>query len=260
MKTLVVALCTAGCVFALASAWSDILQPQTEALKREAASRVATAPHRSATRAARSVAEPAGDDESPQPARAKTQPRRTEAAAVRTVSAEIAPVIEPRAEVEARLLEQAEEARRHEARLVLRQESLRMIYDDIRDEQTAVEDIRRKATDELATTEQRVVTASQREATSSRRTPSAGRQRAETTSATENGLTHSPDSPSVRSAVLLVRRLVAQGSRDTAVSLLDRMKEREAAKVLSALAREDSHLASALALTLQASKQTARPD
>ena len=58
----------------------------------------------------------------------------------------------------------------------------------------------------------------------------------------------------------MIRRLVAQGSRDTAVNQLSHLKEREAAKVLAALEKEDKPLATALVIALQLSKQAAGPN
>ena len=255
MKTLLVALCTAGCVFALASAWSDILQPQVEAQRRAAASRETAAPRRSSTR---SVAETDEDDETRQQGHLRTKSQRPDTVASGTETARTAPVTEPSADMEALLRERADEAQRHEARLTMRQESLRMIYDDIRVEQATVDDIRRKTTEELAVAEQRVITAAQREADGQSGEPPIRRHRAETASVKTVVPTAATESPAVRAAVLMIRRLVAQGSRDTAVNQLSHLKEREAAKVLAALAKDDAPLATALAIALQVSKNLSK--
>ncbi len=260
MKTLVVALCTAGCVFALASAWSDILQPQVEAQKRAAASRETAAPRRSFTRTTRPLVEADGAAEPPLQGPARTKPQRPDTVASGIAVARITPVTEPSADVEALLRERADEAQRQEARLTMRHESLRMIYDDIRVEQAAVDDIRRKTTEELAVAEQHVITAAQREADGQGGEPPIRRHRAETASVKTVVPTATTESPAVRAAVLMIRRLVAQGSRDTAVNQLSHLKEREAAKVLAALAKDDAPLATALAIALQVSKQAAEPN
>lgn len=261
MKTLLVALCTAGCVFALASAWSDILQPQVEAQRRAAASREIAPPRRPpSTRAARPIVEADADAEPPQQGPTRTKSQRPNAVASEITVARITPVTEPSADVEALLRERDDEAQRHEMRLTMRQESLRMIYDDIRVEQAAVDGIRRKATEELAVAEQRVITAAQREADGQSGEPTIRRHRAETASVKTIVPTAASESPAVRAAVLMIRRLVAQGSRDTAVNQLSRLKEREAAKVLAVLAKDDAPLATALAIALQVSKQVAGPN
>lgn len=260
MKTLLAALCTAGCVFALASAWSDILQPHVAAQQREAVSRETAAPRRSSTRTARSVVNADDDDELPQRERPRTKSERPETVASEKAVARITPVAKPNSEVEALLREQADEATRQEARVKMRQESLRLIYDDIREQQASLDDIRRKATDELAVIEQRVVTASQREVSGIGEEPPLRRNRAEIANVKAASQAASAASPTVRATVLMIRQLVAQGNRDTAVNCLNRLKEREAAKVLAALAKEDEPLASALMIAVQASKQAAKPN
>ena len=135
-----------------------------------------------------------------------------------------------------------------------------MIYDDIRAEQAAVDDTRRKATEELAVAELSVITASQLEEDRQSEEPPIHRHRAETASVKNVVPTAATESPAVRAAVLMIRRLVAQGSRDTAVNQLSHLKEREAAKVLAALEKEDKPLATALVIALQLSKQAAGPN
>ena len=260
MKTLLVALCTAGCVFALASAWSDILQPQVEAQKRAAASRETAAPRRSSSRPAHSVAETNEDDETRQLGHTRTKSQRPDTVASEIAAARITSATELSADVEALLRERADAVQRHEARLTMRQESLRMIYDDIRAEQAAVDDTRRKATEELAVAELSVITASQLEADRQSEEPPIHRHRAETASVKNVVPTAATESPAVRAAVLMIRRLVAQGSRDTAVNQLSHLKEREAAKVLAAFEKEDKPLATALVIALQLSKQAAGPN
>ena len=258
MKTLVVALCTAGCVFALASAWSDILQPLVEAQKRAAASREVAAPRRPSSRTARPLVEADGDAEPLQQGPTRTKSQRSDTVASEIAAARITPVTELSADVEALLRERSDEAKRHEARLTMRQESLRMIYDDIRVEQATVDGIRQRATEELAVAELSVITASQGEADGQSGEPLIRRHRAETASVKSVASTATTESPAVRAAVLMIRRLVAQGSRDTAVNQLSHLKEREAAKVLAALAKDDAPLATALAIALQVSKNLSK--
>ena len=267
MKILVAVLCTTVCVFALASAWSDMLQPQVEVQQRAAESRAASALRRAASRVARPVAAPAGAEEKSESVRAMPKSPRPQVVDTGAATDASNPVTETRSEGEALLLAEGPEAKQRESRLMNRQESLRMIYDDIREEQAAVDDIRRQATEELAAAEQRAITASQRvvkasqqDAGAGERKPTAGRQRTEAGEITVNRPIVNSDSPSVRAAVLLTRRLVAQGSHDTAASILGRMQEREAAKVLTALAKEDAPLAKELAVQLQAAKQAARSE
>jgi len=70
MKALVVVFCTALFVFALASAWSDMLQPQMAALAQKSAPQSTTATmERPASRIARPVVDPSDEQELPAPTR-----------------------------------------------------------------------------------------------------------------------------------------------------------------------------------------------
>lgn len=243
MKTLVVALCTALFVFALASAWSDMLQPQMAALAQKSApQRTATATERASKRIARPVVDPSHEEELPAPTRvAPKSPRK--AVTLRPESLAASEFLE---ENTATLREQMTEVKASEVRLIARQETLRLICDDIHAELALVDDMHRQAADALIAAEQRVVSVAQRgPEIGGNGQPERGRQ---TSTAWDSAETPKPstDSPAVRIAVLLIRRLVSQGSFDTATSLLSRMKQREAAKVLAALSKDDPAMASRL--------------
>jgi hypothetical protein len=262
MKSLVVVLCTACCVYALASAWSDIVQPQLDAAKKANESLNATSSRRTAQRSNRSStpAEDADEEAEPTP-RSKTKTKRTSVASrIEEPLDETSYDRLTQAEVEAELKKQAEEVKRQEARLVSRQESLRLIYDDIREELTAVENIRQRAAQELADAEQNIIPVARNEIlptpaelavphSSSTRAPKP----ASLTSLPVESVAR--DSQSMRAAALMIRRLVTQGSRNTAISLLSKMKAREATKVLTALHQEDAALATDISRSLQAMKQ-----
>ena len=153
------------------------------------------------------------------------------------------------------LREQVADVKQQEARLMARQESLRMIYDDIRAELAVVDDIRRRTSDELAAVERRGLAVAQRDRQTTPNTQPTKSRPAETPLEPAETLKTSTDSPSVRSAALLIRRLADQGHTDSAVSLLNRMKEREAAKVLASLSTLDPRLALRITENLQAVKQ-----
>ena len=243
MKTLVVALCTALFVFALASMWSDMLQPQRTVLAQKSApQRTATATERPSKRVARPVVDPSDEEEAPAPTRVAAKSSRKTS----TVYPEALAASELLAENATALREQMADVKQREARLIARQETLRLICDDIHAELALVDDRHRQAADALIAAEQRVVSVARRGPEfGGNGQPASGRQ---TSTAGDSAETPKPatDSPAVRSTVLLIRRLVSQGSTDTAASLLSRMKQREAAKVLDALSKDDPALASRL--------------
>jgi len=150
--------------------------------------------------------------------------------------------------------------KQREAQLLARQETLRLVCDDIHEELALVDETRRQAADALIAAEQRVVTVAQREQGFGGKWQSESSRQASITRDSDETPKPATDSPAVRSAVLLIRRLVGQGSGDTATSLLSRMKQREAAKVLAALHRDDPQMASRLMSSLSAVREPHRQD
>ncbi|MEK6257856.1 MAG: hypothetical protein AABP62_04470 [Planctomycetota bacterium] len=256
MKTLVVALCTALFVFALASAWSDTLQPRLDALAQKSAPpSAASATERPTKRIARPVAVPSDGEELPAPTRVAPKTARTTS----LLPPEAFSASETREGDAATLREQMAEVKQREARLTARQETLRWICDDIHAELAVVDNMHRQAADALTAAEQRVVTVVQRDpGFGGNGHPESGRP-ASTAWDSDETPKPSTDSPAIRSAVLLIRRLVSQGSTDTATSLLSRMKQREAAKVLTALSRDDPQMASRLMSSLSVARGQVRP-
>ncbi len=255
MKSLVVALCTALFVFALASAWSEMLQPQLAALAQKSTSpspAVSTA--RPSQRIARPTVNPADEEDFPAPARVAAKKSARKQA---TLPTEAPTTAEPHEESAVTLREQLAEVKDREARLLARQETLRLICDDIHEELALVDNVHREAADALIAAEQRIVTVAQRgPARGGNGQSDSGRPTA-TVRDSDTTPPSSTDSPAIRGAVLLVRRLVSQGNTDTATSLLRRMKEREAAKVLTALSRDNPELASRLMRSLEVARKPA---
>lgn len=247
MKFLVLAFCTAMFVFALASAWSDMLQPQVAALALKSAPPRPAAPAvQTSKRFTQPVVESFETDELPAPARVAAHSLRQQNAprAKPILEAEL-----PDDDAES-LSSHLAEVKLREARLVARQETLRLICDDIHEELALVDETRRQSDEALMAAEQRAVPAVHRESkVDGNRQPARSRQ-----ASTEWNSDETPkpvtDSSAVRMAVLLIRRLVSQGSFDMATSLLSRMKQREAAKVLAAIDRDDPQLAARLLTSL----------
>lgn len=231
MKILVTILLTAMFVFALATTWVDYVQPQLDQAARpkiEKPSAVAEAPVvRKRIRKAAAPIDPEllpvpgdeathADHEDPKP---KTSPAETAAV----------------------LSQKMDEVKQHEANLAARQETLRMIYDDIRSELSMVDEMRKQTSSELAEAERRVRDVAQRKpaATTKVTRPSTSARIAD-------------ENTTIRGEALFIRRLVDEGKMVTAVAVLKSMKGRDAASVLESLSTLDSKLADRLADSVSA--------
>jgi pentatricopeptide repeat protein len=121
-----------------------------------------------------------------------------------------------------------------------------MIYDDIRSELTAIDELRKRTTEDMVDAEMRLLETAQRK---SPRSATAG-PKAPTRAASEN--------PQDRSQALFIRRLVKEGKLETAVSILKSMKARDAAAILASLDDVDAPLAERLAAALPTDRETIR--
>lgn len=252
MKALVVAFCTALFVFALASAWSDMIQPQLAALTQKSAPRSAasTVP-RLTKRIAQPAAVPSDEEELPAPTHIAAKPPRT--TSVRPSEAiSTSDHLEKDAAV---LREQMAEVKQREEQLTARQETLRLICDDIHAELAIVDNMHRQAAEALTAAEQRIVTVAHRDPSLRQNGQPESDHPASITRDFDKTPKVSSENQTVRNVVLLIRQLVSQGSDDTATSLLSHMKQREAAKVLTALAKEDPKTASRLMNSLTVTKK-----
>lgn len=237
MKILVTVLMTALFVFALASTWVDFVQPQLNLQAKLAAEKHAA------------VAEP--------PA-----PRKRVRKAAAAVEAELLPVPEEEAEVvavepkpvtrkvapakarevEAEAASLLTDVKEQESKLAVRQEALKMIYDDIRTELAAVDDLRKRTREDMAEAELKMIEVAQRTPRSTKTKPIANANRP------------SGESAFIRSQALFIRKLVDDGKMETAISVLRSMKERDAAGVLTSLDGIDGQLAERLARTVQSTR------
>lgn len=234
MKILVTVLVTALFVFALATAWVDYVQPHLEQVARTEAAKAAAiiepAAPKKRIRKARVSEEldllpvPADGDSSEV---AESPPRAAKSAAQR--------------EMTSQLTEKLEEVKRKEADLATRQESLRMIYDDIRTELAVVDEIRKRANDDLAQAERRMFDTAQPK-----------RSQPPKMSRTPSSPKVASEPPAIRAEAMFIRHLVDEGKMETAISLLKAMKGRDAVGVLGVLDSVDSKLADQLAARVQA--------
>lgn len=241
MKTLVTVLVTSLSVFALATAWVDYVQPRLQI-------------------AAQTASEPESED-LPRPARKR--PRRLpvevaedteplEGADVERVKTP-APAALPKssiretldAETEQLLAQKLDEVRQQESNLAARQDALRMIYADIQTELSAVEEIRRKTSDDLATAERRMAEIAQRRAAAAKPTRTAS-----TRTTTEQ--------PQLSQDARLIFNLIQEGKTETAVSLLKARKSADAAGILHSLGTIDDRIAEQLTERLIETRGTVR--
>ena len=237
MKILVTVLMTALFVFAVASTWVDFVQPQLNqqakvAAEKQAALAEAPAPRKRPRKAVAAV-EPAllpvpAEEAGVVVAEPKIVTKRVSAAKPKAVDAEAASLLT--------------DVNEQESKLAVRQEALKMIYDDIRNELAAVDDLRKRTREDMADAEMRMLEVAQQAPRPTKNKPVANANRP------------TGESPFIRSQALFIRKLVDDGKIETAISVLKAMKERDAAGVLTALDGIDANLADRLATTVQAGR------
>ena len=226
MKILVTVLLTALLVFAVATAWVDYVQPNLK-------------------QASTTTAEKATIAEIPTTKkRIRKPPREIEPEPVPTPTDEISSSNATKAsgpELSKPVADQLAVVKQQEADLVARQETLRMIYDDIRTELATVDELRKQASDDLLESERRGLNSANRKSTvpalKARPAPPVAKP------ASDNGAS--------RANALLLRKLIDEGKLMTAVSMLKSYKERDAARVLEAMDTIDPKLADRLATLMQ---------
>ncbi len=240
MKMLVAAFITALLVFTLATGWMEVVQPRLDLMTLATASPsrgVNDRPlNRRSTRRVTSI-----EDEDEEPV---NEPNTNSMAKVsRSVPT-------PRAETQkpditkSRLLIQLNEVKQQESKLVAREETLRMLYDDIRAELVAVEEIRRRSASELALAERKVLE------TAVSKT-SAG---ANSNDVVNPTMTVAKSRPAEAYIASVVENLANRGSLEAAATLLRGLKDREVAKILTSLNARDARLANQLFERVQAAK------
>jgi hypothetical protein len=245
MKTLAAALIAVLVVYSLATAWTDLVQPRIEELAQTAASKSRDDSVKSRKKKASRRQVPIDDveddedlepDDEPPPKVAVKSTRLRKRSREEPVISEIA---------KDRVLAQLADVKSHESRLLAREETLRMLYEDIRSELAAVEDLRRRSANELAIAERRVL-----EAAVSR--PSIA---SSNDTANEPLSSARPRSVAESRIASVIHDLASQGNVAAAASLLSGMKDREVAKVLTSLSARDPRMALRISDQVQAAKQ-----
>lgn len=236
MKILVTVLMTALFVFAAASTWVDFVQPQLNqqakvAAEKQAALAEPPAPRKRPRKVVAAVDPallPVPDEEAEVVVAEPKITKKVSAAKAKAVDAEAASLLT--------------DVKEQESKLAVRQEALKMIYDDIRTELAAVDDLRKRTREDMAEAELRMLEVAQRAPRTTKNKPIANANRP------------SGESAFIRSQALFIRKLVDDGKIETAISVLKAMKERDAAGVLSSLDGIDANLADRLATTIQAGR------
>ena len=255
MKILTAALVTALAVFAIATMAVEMLPLQNTTVPRTSPSRRSQSfadADSLRSRRGPDATDVDADDDWPRASRPKSKSQPPDTAVTTT---------ENQQSLEIR--QQLKSLRQREAELAAGQEALRMLFDEIREEQETVEDVRRHVSEEIAAL--RDATAIAKRETPLERSPFAPT----TTLPRDESRSASRDSPpkprptlsvsdsqSVRDAAVLVRRLAEQGGFRAATSLLSTLKDRDAAKVLSAVSSTDLQMALRLTEALQASRSS----
>jgi flagellar motility protein MotE (MotC chaperone) len=155
-----------------------------------------------------------------------------------------------------------------ESQLEDRQKHLELIYQDIRTERSAIEDLRRQAADELRLVDQKIAAVQQKRETSDPAPIPPPRATAESTSISQEVTAAEQDNfrkmgdllggMAADSAAKILKQLSERGKLDTAAKLLANMSERQAAKVLSEIA--DLALAGQLVGRMNELKQQPMPE
>lgn len=247
MKTLVAALFTALVVFALATAWMEVVQPRMDLMARVAAEKSEQTEAKSSKRrtsrksSARMRAEDGDSDSDSGDEDGSTESSKSSRGRSSRESDEKA---------EQRLLTQLEKVKQQEAKLVERQSALELIYRDIYRELAEVEEIRRRSASELALAEQKISAV----ATNAAPDVAAIAVRSDEPSRTSTAAKTRVAAETRIAGV--IHDLAKQGKVSAAASLLSGMKDRDVAKVLMSLSARDPGLALQLTDQVQAAKQS----
>jgi len=246
MKTLVAALFTALVVFALATAWMEVVQPRMELMAQATASKAEqTETKSSKRRGSRKSAARVRSDEGEADDESFDDSGNIASKSSRSRSSR-----ESDEKAEQRLLTQLEKVKQQEAKLVERQSALELIYRDIYRELAEVEEIRRRSASELALAEQKI------SAVATNSVPDAASIAVRSGETTRTTTTQKPRVAAETRIAGVIHDLARQGKIPAAASLLSGMKDRDVAKVLMSLSARDPGLALQLSDQVQAAKQS----
>lgn len=229
MKIIAAGFTTALLVFAVASALSELVLTSDAVTTNESAVRPQTNRSKRATvRSSRSPKSPSQTD-----------------------TAKVLDADEPVEDVQQVL----REIRQRERDMQAKEEALRLVFEEIREEQQTVEQLRRQVAAEIAAKQEASFrTSSRKESRADNRPAPTLPTRTVSLTTTAKPILSVRDPQAVQDAAVLIGRLAKYGSLQSATALLRNMKDRDATKVLTALSEADSQLALQLSQQLLASR------
>lgn len=232
MKILAAAFTTALLVFAVASALSLTLLKTDEVANSESGTR-----------------------RTPSRTKPTVSTNRSSRSSSRKPPAELSTDREENEELNAELQKSLHAVQQRERSLESRQATLDLAFEEIRKEQVLAERLRQQVTTELAALRDANRRIARRDIENSETRPVlVSSSRSSPNHAPSNSLLQLKDAQSIQDAANLIGRLAKDGGLRSAILLLQKMKERDAAKVLAALDKTDSQTAAELGERLLSSR------
>ncbi len=235
MKILVAAFITALLVFTLATAWVEVVQPRWDILTAASLKTSEPTAKSSSVRNRRRTVASETDDESS--VAADSMPRvlaRSSRDEATTASA-------------AKVRDELDRIRKQDQKLAAREETLQLLFDDIRSEMSRLNELRRNTSNEVVLAGRRVRSGLIRTVDAEPAMSDVASEQAAISRETRT------ESQADRMATV-IQKLAKDGSIPIAATLLGGIKEREAARVLASLYDRDRPLATRLSIELQSAK------
>ena len=240
MKTLSAALVTALLVFALATAWMEVVQPRLDALARAATPKgkegeAKAAGRRIYVQTDSDEADSADDStvivskKSKKSSKSRSDDALTEA-------------------TKKRLLAQFDEVKRKEDKLIEREDTIKTICDDIRRELVEIEQIRRQSAANVAFAERTILESASNPANATRQA---------NVPQTPTRVSASSRAKSEARIAGVVRDLASKGNFKDAAALLSGLKDRDVARILGSLTATNPTIALRLSDQVQSARMQA---
>ena len=235
MKILVAAFITALLVFTLATAWVEVVQPRWDILTAASQKTSESVAKSSSVRSRRRTVASEIDDESS--VAVDSMPRLS----ARPSRDDVAPASA------SKVRDELDRIRKQDQKLAAREETLQLLFDDIRAEMSRLNELRRSTSNEVVLAGQRVRSGLIRTADAEPAMSDVASEQPAMTRETR------AETQADRMATV-IQKLAKEGSIPIAATLLGGIKEREAARVLASLYDRDRPLATRLAIELQSAK------
>jgi flagellar motility protein MotE (MotC chaperone) len=164
--------------------------------------------------------------------------------------------VEETVQLAAGLRDRAAAVREREVQLASRQKQLELVYEDIRSERAAIDELRNQVSDELKAVEEQLAAAERDRAELDLKQQTIDGRVTQMDDQEKDNIKKMGgmyDSMAPESAAKILQQMTDSGNMDTAVKLLGVMKERQAAKVLAEM--QDATLAAQLSEKLKGLKR-----